>query len=103
MSGTLDQGSFISPEKSVGSSFIECLLQHSVVKTLWRLRHDHALARQGCGNQSAFCGTFHLLDRVHGGHSGNGCAVFPGSFDYIVNDFRSDKRADGIVDENNVV
>ena len=87
MSRALDQRSFVGAEKSVSRGFIECFLEHTVPKALRRLRHDHSLARHGCRDDSAFGCAFHLLDRVHGRHSGDGRAIFSRGLDDIVNDF----------------
>src|SRR6202049_2142901 len=61
MSRALDQRSFIGAEKPVSRGFVERLLQHTISKTLRRLRHDYALAWYGCGDDSTFGSSLHLL------------------------------------------
>src|SRR5208337_515261 len=101
--GALDQRSFVGAEEAVGQGVGKGFFQDAVAKTLRGLRHHNAGSRDGGFDERAFRGSFHLLHGVYGGPTGDGGTVLVGGFDYMADDFRGHKGADGIVNEDDVL
>jgi hypothetical protein len=101
--GALEERSLVCADELVGGGFGEGLAHEWNESALWRLGVDDELARDGGGDERAVGGTLDLLDGVDGGGGYDGGAVVLdggyGAFDGV----RVNQRADGVVDEDDVV
>ena len=101
--GTFDDGGFVGTDETIGRGLGESALQETIPEALRSLREHDELAGNGGGDQGAVRGALDLLDGVDRGHSDDGGAVLDDGVDGAVDGGGIDERADGIVDEDNVV
>ena len=101
--GTLEERGFVGSDKLVHGGFGEGLAHKGNTGTLGGLRVDDTFAGNGGGDEGTVRGAFDLLDGVYGGHAYDGGTVFRDHVDDAVDGGGIDQRADGVVDEDDVV
>src|ERR1019366_9051802 len=99
----LNQRSFVGPEKSIRLDFVERLLQQPKAKSLRRLCHHHALARDRGQYPRAVRGAVHLLHRIHCRDSSNRRAILFHRLDHASDGFAVYERTHRIVYQDDVV
>ncbi len=101
--GALDNGSFVGADEAVCRGLGKGALERSAAEALRGLGEDYEFARNGGGDERAVGRSFDLLDGVDGGKPNDGCSVFDDGVDGAVDGFGVDERANGVVDEDDVV
>ena len=103
MAGSFDDGGFVGANEAVGLGVGEGALKQAEAEALRRLCEDDEFAGDCGGDECAVGGALDLFNRVDGGQADDGCTELDDRIDGAVDGVGVNERADGIVDEDDVV